>query len=198
MTGQTGQIGGRAALVQVTPVGVQDNGEGEVLHLQTAHRLTAQVLPADDLQLLHAGGHQGPGTTQGGQVDRPIADHRILHGLVPLALSDHDELAQVQQAGGVGVHPAAGGGTGGADDLTGALRSGAHIVDGGALHGEGQGTPGVQQLHHPLVGGIPGGVDGPRQEHGVTGPQGGEVLSCNGGSEFILHGNPSQMAWSIF
>ena len=37
MSGQTGQIGGRAALVQVTPVGVQDNGEGEVLHLSLIH-----------------------------------------------------------------------------------------------------------------------------------------------------------------
>ena len=154
-------------------MGVQNNGKGEVLHLQAAQGLTAQILPAEDLQRLHAGRHQGPRAPQGGQVDGPIPDHGVLDCLAAFALADHDGLAQVQQAGGVGVHPAAGGRAGGADDLSGALWGGAHIVQGGALHREGQGLPPVKQLHHALMGGVPGGVDRPGQQNGVSRPEGG-------------------------
>ena len=57
--------------------------------------------------------------------------------------------------------------------LSGALRGGAHIVQGGALHREGQGLPPVKQLHHALMGGVPGGVDRPGQQNGVSRPEGG-------------------------
>jgi malate dehydrogenase (oxaloacetate-decarboxylating) len=114
-------------------VGVEDDRQGHFFHGQTADGLTAEVGPRDDFQRLDALGHQRTGTAQRSQIDRAVADDGLFDGGVPLALADHNFIAQVQQTGAHGVHPSAGGGAGRADDFARALRRGADVVDGAAL-----------------------------------------------------------------
>ena len=138
-------------------------------------------MPGDDLQRLDALGHQGTGTAQSGQIDRAVADNGLLDSGIPLALADHNFVAQVQQAGAHGIHPAAGGGAGRADELTRALRGGADVVDSAALKVEGERFAPVQCFDHPLVGLIPGGVYHAGEQHGIACPEGGQILGGAGG-----------------
>ena len=123
----------RAGLEEVAAVGVEDDRQRHFFHRQAADGLAAEVGPCDDLQRLDALGHQRTGTAQRGQIDRAVADDGLFDCRVPLALTDHDLIAEVQQAGAHGVHPSAGGRPGRADDLARALRRRADVVDGATL-----------------------------------------------------------------
>ena len=85
-------------------MGIQDDSQGHILHGQAADGFTAEVGPGDDLQRLDALGHQGTGTAQSGQIDRAVADNGFLDSGIPLALADHNFVAQVT-AGGGSWHP---------------------------------------------------------------------------------------------
>ena len=130
-------------------MGVEDDRQGHFFHGQTADGLTAEVGPRDDFQRLDALGHQRTGTAQRSQIDRAVADDGLFDGGVPLALADHNFIAQVQQTGAHGIHPSAGGGAGRADDFARALRRGADVVDGAALEVKGQLFALVQRFQHP-------------------------------------------------
>ena len=87
----------------------------------------------------------------------------------------------------VGVHTARGRGACRADGTARALRRGADVVDGRALNGERQRLALVQQLHHAGVGGVTGGVDHARQQHGVPCLQRRKILLGEGRFQYILH-----------
>ena len=149
-------------------MGIQQHGQREVLDYQFTHGLAAQVRPGDDFAALHAVCHQGTGPADSRQVDGPIFNDRLFDGLAALAFANHTGQPQVQQARGVGVHAAAGGGASGTNSTAWALRRRADVVNGSTLNRERQLLALVQQLHHAGMGGIAGGIHHAGKQHGVS------------------------------
>ena len=76
---------------------------------------------------------------------------------------------------------------------------GAHIIDHTSLHGKGQLLPPVQRLLHPLVGGIPGGVDGPCEADIVANAQLVDLGGVKGDGEmlfFHVHTSSYSTRWA--
>ena len=181
------QIVGPARLVKIGSQAVDDHGKGQVFHLQCPDGLGAQILIAHQLGGLDALGQQGAGPADGTKVDRAGLSHGLDHLRAALALADHAQLSQPQQGGGVGVHAVAGGGPGGADGLPGPGGRGAHIVDDRALDGEGEGLALRHQGAQPLMGGVPGGIDGAGEVDALSGPQAAAYLRGEGGGQIFGH-----------
>ena len=99
-----------------------------------------------------------------------------------------DVVAQIQQAGRIGVHPAGGGRPRRANDLARRFRRGTNVIDHATLQGEGQGLSPVQTLHHPLVSRVPGGVHRAAEVHHVPCPQGFQFFFVNRGFQSVFHG----------
>ena len=182
--GQRGSDDGAAVAV--------DTYDGvEILHIEAAYSLSAQIavahrfLPADGL------GGQRRRAADGQQVRRMVLYDGLHHLRGPPPLADHAFQSVCQQGGGVGVHAVAAGGACGADDLSGTRRRGAYIVDGLALQREGRGFSGGQAGGKPLVGGVAAGVDASNgfelaQSTKASGDFGVDVLAYRDGISFAI------------
>ena len=138
---------------------IVDHDGGEVLHLEPADGLRAQVLVGDDLELLHERDSTAPAPPMAPKYTARYCLSASFTGwersplpMVPLSPSR-------KQRRGEPVHPAAGGGPDGADDLAGARRRGSGVVDDLAADVDRKRLARLGQREQPPVGGVARGVE---------------------------------------
>ena len=143
-------------------------------------RFGAQVIIAYRFFLVNRLSGQRCRSADGQQVHRVVLHDGFRHLRRPPPLADHALQPVLQQGGGVGIHAVAAGGTRRADDLPGARRRGANIVDRLALQREGDRLSGGQAGGQPLVGGVAAGIEPAGEQHLISGAERGDGLRGQG------------------
>ena len=166
------QICFSAGVVEIIAQGVDDHKQGHFFHIEFPQRFCPEIFIGDEFAAFYAFCQQRTGTANGTKVDAGVLFHSIHNFRQPRALADHTPCAYTHHRGGIGIHTTGGGRSGRADDLTGLGRGGAYIVNGCILRIKRQRFAPCQCFTHPLVTGIPGGVDGACEIDSITGMKG--------------------------
>lgn len=161
----------------------------EILHLQPANRLRSQILVAHGCFFLDGLRQQRRSAADGDKVHGSVLPDGLHHLCRTAALPDHALQPQRQQRRRVGIHSIAGGGAGGANDLTGLRRGGPHIVNGLPRQLHRQRLSLLQAAAQPLMGGVPCRIQRAAEQHLVPRLQGRNVRFRQRQSD-MLHALP--------
>jgi hypothetical protein len=154
--------------IQVIPLRVVDDHDGEVLHLQALNGLGTQVLPGDCLGFFYALCQERPGAPRCPEIDGLEFLHGFYHVGAAVPLADHALETQFHEFRGKGVHAIARRGSRRADGLSRLRGRRPHVVDHLAPDVDGQTLTLRNEIKEPLVSRIASGVDHPREKHLVA------------------------------